>query len=287
MTMPPRKLVLGRIDYLNCRPLYTALQRLATADYFTLVVGNPAELNHGLKTGTVELSPSSSILPATDPEHRYFHLPGIAIVSLLQVQSVLLLSRKEPEQLEGARITLTGHSLTSIYLLKIILGRFYRLDLRHIEFTTGEFDMPKGSSPKTECDAALVIGDRALRFHHHPPAGYQVYDLGRLWHDFTALPFVYALWLGRCDLKARKKEQLERLHSDLEEICRRLPEQLEPLSRAAAAESGFTAAEILSYWQEAISYRYDDAAAAGLQCFYRLAAELKLIPKIPVLVPFP
>ena len=46
-----------------------------------------------------------------------------------------------------------------------------------------------------EADAALIIGDPALRIN---PASlpYQVLDLGREWTEMTGLPMIFALWSG-------------------------------------------------------------------------------------------
>jgi predicted solute-binding protein len=65
--MNPR-LNLGRIDYLNCRPLYEKLQASVDIGAYVLCSGNPAQLNHKLESGEIDISPSSSILPATTPE---------------------------------------------------------------------------------------------------------------------------------------------------------------------------------------------------------------------------
>jgi chorismate dehydratase len=274
-----KPLILGRIDYLNCRPLYEELEQLS-GSYYRLVAGNPAELNQRLEEGRIDVSPSSSILPAVSPHDDYFILSGIAIASLKEVRSVLLLSRREAKELKGCSISLTGHSLTSIFLLKIILTHCFGLRLEELEFISGEF------LPTTGNEAALVIGDRALELYHHPPTGYHIYDLGRLWHELTGLPFVYALWFGRREAQERQAAKLERLRNDLNRICRRLPEKLETLSRHLAPQNGFTPSQLSSYWQDAISYRLDTEAQRGLELFYRLAAELELIRTVPRLAIF-
>ncbi|NPA24667.1 MAG: menaquinone biosynthesis protein [Deltaproteobacteria bacterium] len=278
--MKPR-LNLGRIDYLNCRPLYEKLQAAADNETYVLCSGNPAQLNYKLETGEIDISPSSSILPATSRENSYFILPDIAIASTARVHSVLLLSRRPPAELTGSRIALTSHSLTSTFLLRIILFKFLGLDPATISFTTREF------APAMECEAALVIGDQALQHYHQPPTGFQTYDLGHLWHHFTGLPFVYALWIGRREILAQKQEALATLHGQLSAIIAELPRDLENLSRTLAPETMFSARQLRLYWQEAISYRLDDKALAGLQLFYENAYELGLIDRIPELLFFP
>jgi chorismate dehydratase len=138
-----------------------------------------------------------------------------------------------------------------------------------------------------ECEAALVIGDQALRHYHQPPPGFQAYDLGHLWHHFTGLPFVYALWIGRREILTHKQETLKTLHYQLLKAITELPRTLEDLSRNLAPETMFGARQLLFYWREAISYRLDDNALAGLQFFYKTAYELELISHIPELFFFP
>ena len=45
-------------------------------------------------------------------------------------------------------------------------------------------------------DAALLIGDPALRFHPDE-LPYHVYDLGQEWKWLTGLPMVFAVWAAR------------------------------------------------------------------------------------------
>src|SRR4029077_15275697 len=46
-----------------------------------------------------------------------------------------------------------------------------------------------------DADAVLLIGDRAMRACL--PGFAHAYDLGQEWHDWTGLPFVYAVWAVR------------------------------------------------------------------------------------------
>src|SRR5207244_7971510 len=48
---------------------------------------------------------------------------------------------------------------------------------------------------KADADAVLLIGDRAMRACL--PGFAHAYDLGQEWHDWTGLPFVYAVWAVR------------------------------------------------------------------------------------------
>ncbi len=279
------QLNLGQISYLNCWPLYHQLQDPAISQSFTLKTGHPAELNQDLENGEIDISPSSSILPAVSPINDYFVMPDIAITSLSEVRSVILLSRRPLAQLNGSSITLTSHSLTSIFLLKIILFHLQKLDPENIIFTTQEF------TPKQTEDASLIIGDQALKFFHNPPTGFRIYDLGQIWYQFTGLPFVYALWIGRQTARKEKSRALIELHRRLTEIIAEIPGKLAEMAALALADKNITstlnASQLLAYWQKAISYKLDQQALAGLNLFYQYASDLGLIDKIPTLAFFP
>ncbi|MCD6292425.1 MAG: menaquinone biosynthesis protein [Deltaproteobacteria bacterium] len=278
--MPPQ-LNLGQIDYLNCWPLYQQLQESTNNSPITLRSGHPAQLNQELENGTIDISPSSSMLLAVSPKSDYFILPDIAITSLTEVRSVILLSRQPLSELNGCSISLTSHSLTSVFLLKIILFHFQGLAPENITFTTQEFN-----SDQTKT-AALVIGDQALALYHEPPTGFKVYDLGRLWYQFTGLPFVYALWIGRKKARQNKNQAIIDLHQRLNKIVPALPEKLTGLASLALAEkrgkSSITPSQLLAYWQQAISYKLDQQALAGLGLFYQTAKDLGLIENVPQL----
>ena len=279
------RLNLGQINYLNCRPLYHQLQETLNGNDFALKIGHPAQLNQGLEDGKIDISPSSSILPAVSPESDYFVLPDIAIASLTEVRSVILLSRRPISKLNNCSISLTSHSLTSIFLLKIILFRFQGLDPESITFTTEEF------TPNRTPEAALIIGDQALELYHKPPSGFRVYDLGRLWHQFTGLPFVYALWIGRKAVLPKKSRAIIELHQCLRKIITELPEKLADLTTATLSKKGkktaLTPSQLLTYWRQAISYKLDRRALEGLDLFYQSANDLGLIDEVPELDFFP
>ena len=284
--MSKAQLNLGRIDYLNCWPLFQQLPTVLNGSHYKLISGHPARLNAGLKNNEIDISPSSSMLLANDDADDYFILPDITIASLTEVRSVILLSRTPLAELNRKTISLTSHSLTSVFLLKIILFHFQKLDADSVTFVTEEF------TPTAHFkDAALIIGDQALKLYHNPPPGYTVYDLGQLWRQFTGLPFVYALWIGRNDAIKRKSRLIIDLHRALTEIIAALPDKLADLTAAALHENisktDISPAQLLSYWQQAISYDLSQQALTGLNLFYNLAYEINLIRKVPKLNFFP
>ena len=271
-------LSIGEINFLNCLPLFFLLKKKFPTNNYRYIQGNPAQLNQMLAANRIDISPSSSMEYALRSEH-YFILPRVSIASTREVRSVLLLSRKPIENLANITIALTAQSLTSIYLLKIILFHFFQLDRQSIRFITVEFN----ADDKLP-DAALLIGDQALRAFHQTPPGYQIYDLGSLWYRFTSLPFVYALWIGRKELDDEKLNQINELSTQLCHIKTVLPKHLNAMLTAASQTYPDIPAEtIRRYWQEAISYELDTQEKQGLNLFYTLAHQIDLLEKVPIL----
>jgi chorismate dehydratase len=109
-----------------------------------------------------------------------------------------------------------------------------------------------------ENDAALLIGD----------TGYQQYDsrltvldLGTEWQEWTDLPFVFALWIGRDDLLT--PELMATLHTAKEWGKAHRAE----IAERRAAEHRTTPERALSYMNEAIHYDLTPEAEAGLRLF--------------------
>ncbi len=116
-----------------------------------------------------------------------------------------------------------------------------------------------------DCDAGLVIGDRAL---HVLLARKPVLDLGREWKRTTGFPFVFAVWAARRDHPRRSE-----LVACLEAARQRGSGRLDFHAQAAARQSGLPLATCAVYLGERIRYRFDDAAAAGLGLFLELVRQ--------------
>jgi chorismate dehydratase len=123
-------------------------------------------------------------------------------------------------------------------------------------------------SAMQEVPAMLLIGDSALRASFLE-SDLHVYDLGELWHDWTGLPFVFALWFcGRQVVKDRYVEvarlarnlivSKERACTDLEAIAQNSPEALWMGSE-----------RLVAYWRDNISYDLGSSHLEGLTLFYR------------------
>jgi len=264
--MTERKLIIGRIPYANLFPIFHTLEKECDCSSYEFVDGVPSELNSMLRSGAVDLSPSSSVEYLRNPL-LYTYIDNHSVSSLGPVGSVLLFSERPIEELDGSVVQVTTQSDTSVALLDIILRKFYG-----IRPVLQPSDRPKG-------EAFLLIGDDALRYAKsslpctltHDACPF-VYDLGELWYRYTGLPFVFALWIVRED-SGGKQDLLSGFAGDLERAKERALKNLPEIARHAPMKAFMSAEDILAYWSK-LDYELDDEHKKGLELFDRYLKEL-------------
>jgi chorismate dehydratase len=264
---------IGHIQYANCTPIFSALASNFDCTGYRFVGGVPARLNAMLRAGSIDLSPSSSFEYAMAHD-QYCLLPELSISAIGPVKSVLLFSRVPIEELDGCSIGLSAESDTSVNLLRVLLARKYGFG-NSFERTSLPLSQALQRFP-----AVLLIGDAALK---GAAAGEGlIYDLGKLWLDFTGLPFVFALWIVRRDSALAKHDELAALARDLI-AAKKLACASYPAIAAGCAEREWLGVdELADYWRT-ISYDLTPAHIEGVRCFFSHAFELGLIPELPVL----
>src|SRR5690606_1364263 len=83
-------------------------------------------------------------------------------------------------------------SRTGVLLAQMLLADRFGVDAEYFRCAP---DVPQ---MLRKADAAVVIGDVALRAMYEAPAqGLTVTDLGQQWKDWTGLPMVFAVWAVR------------------------------------------------------------------------------------------
>lgn len=185
----------GHIQFLNCLPLYYGLVNNGTILDIDLTKGTPTELNRWLVEGKLDISPISAIEYARNASELVL-LPKLTVSSDGKVGSILLASKVPVEELGTASVALTNTSRTSQVLVKIILKVKYGVEPTYFECP------PDLASMLLEADAALLIGDPALRARHEAKNLY-LYDLGSEWKELTGRRMVYAVWAARRDYAGR------------------------------------------------------------------------------------
>jgi chorismate dehydratase len=274
----------GRIPYVNCYPVYGAIDRGVVPFDGTLVTGVPSALNRQMADGTLDISVVSAVEYARDAR-RYLLLPDLAISCDGPVRSVMLFSHVPAHDLDGKRVVVSRSSMTSVALLELL---FENVWYARPEFVAGDAEMSDiAEFDREPHDARLVIGDAALvlRGESRPriagasggpsmPTYPYAYDLGETWKAWTGLPFVFAVWVAQ---RTAPVAEALGVHASL--ITSR-NWGLEHLSTLAAQASQATAVsepvchEYLSGLDYGLSYEH----LAGLTEFFRRLVAAGVVP---------
>jgi chorismate dehydratase len=260
---------LGAVEYLNARPLVFRLDRHPR---FTLRFDWPSRCAALLHEGAIDLGLIPSIEYLRGPAgSNYRVVPDLAVASCGPVASVALYTTRNVKDIRS--IALDTTSRTSIALTRVLAARVFRIDPALHE------QGPDLGAMLAAHDAALIIGDRALLLGGglHQVADREVQvekiDLGELWTRETGLPFVYAFWAGRPGpVEAAEVTALQEARDcalrDLETVSAEYftdDPALRPLG--------------VRYLQDNIRYHLGADERAGLELFYRYAADAGVVPE--------
>lgn len=275
----------GRIRYINCYPVYGAIDRGVVQLGAPVVSGNPSELNHLMASGQLDVSVISAVEYARDSA-RYLLLPDLGITSDGPVRSVMLFSRVPAEALTGRRVLLSRSSMTSVALTRLL---FEHVWAAKPEYAAGDAELTDIARFLDEPhDARLVIGDAALllssrvrtRLAGRPGASDYpyVYDLGECWKQWTGLPFVFAVWVAQ---RSADVSDALRVHARLLESRDWGLGHLDVLAEQASAVTGVARRICLEYLS-GLDYRLSYEHLAGLTEFFRRLAHAGLVPATPL-----
>src|SRR5256885_8430483 len=89
----PPAMRVGRIPYVNCYPVYGAIDRGVVPLAGEIVDGVPSELNRQMAAGALDVSVISAVEYARDAQ-RYLLLPDLAISCDGPVRSVVLFAKR-------------------------------------------------------------------------------------------------------------------------------------------------------------------------------------------------
>ncbi|HEU4641706.1 MAG TPA: menaquinone biosynthesis protein [Gemmatimonadaceae bacterium] len=266
----------GRIPYINCYPVYGAIDRGIVALDGTLVSGIPSDLNRRMADDQLDISVISAVEYARAAS-RYLLLPDLGITSDGPVRSVLLFSKRPAEELDGARVLLSRSSMTSVALLRLLFEHVWHAEPR---FGAGDAELADVARFGAEShEARLVIGDAALLLGAHAggagaPDYRYVYDLGEEWKRWTGLPFVFAVWVAQRTAPVREALAV---HARLIESRDWGLAHLDVLA-AQAAEATGVARDVCAEYLSGLDYRLSYAHLAGLTDFFRRLAAAGEVP---------
>lgn len=255
----------GRIPYVNCYPVYGAVDRGVVPLAAELVDGVPTALNAMMARGALDVSVVSAVEYARAWE-RYLLLPDLAISCDGPVRSVMLFSTRPAEELGGQPLLVSRSSMTSVHLLEMLFEHVW-----HAQpvFAPGDAEAADLSGPDEgpPCAARLVIGDAALLLGTQTiRAPYDhVYDLGAEWKRWTGLPFVFAVWVAQ---RTADPGKALAVHASLIESRNWGLAHLDALAREAHERTGVPLASCTEYLS-GLDYGLSYPHLGGLTEFYR------------------
>lgn len=263
---------LGHVDYLNCQPVYHALEEGLLDFQGSIVKGSPTLLNRMFLEGKIDVTPISSIEYARHKDSCVI-LPGISIGADGRVGSVLLFSRHPVTELEGKSIAVTTSSATSTELLKILMEHYYHVEAQYCP------QHPELENMLQQRDAALLIGDDALLAHRkilEDGMDLNVTDLGEVWKQFSGEKMVYALWVVKRDYADQNPREVDGLYKLLISSLNLGMSDLGSIIKKAQLKTGLPIQMLDDYFQT-ISYDFDHEYRRSLIQFYDYAYKSGII----------
>jgi chorismate dehydratase len=288
---PPIRIRVGGIDYLNAQPLLYGLEEPGEPP---LEVSHhpPSELARLLGAGALDVALLPVVASLERAEYRI--VPGISIASYGAVGSIRLYHRRPLDSVRS--VALDACSRTSALLTRLLFRELWggRPLFQEVPPAAIRSQLAARPPAEAEFEAALLIGDAALSFHHGQAAapqararrevaapggrslfpGWEDVDLGTAWTRWTGLPFVYAFWVLRSPDLAGAEGLVRRLIAGRD--CGRA--RIDEIVARARLPEGMLPSELRRYLAHVIRYDLGRDELAGLRSFFERLAAAGLIP---------
>jgi len=246
------KLRISLVHYLNAAPLGWSFLYGPHRDLFEVILASPARCAEQLAGGEADIGIVPSIEYQRIPNLRI--IPGIAIAALNAVRSVILV-RHRGRQIGS--VALDANSRTSVELLKLLLETKMGLSPRYVHHSPDLEEMLR------LCDAALLIGDAALKVG---AGDYEILDLAQAWVEWQHRPFVFAVWACRGD--APIPDNIAATFHDARKWGLSMRAQI---VETFARNLNLTPEFLLEYLSQNVNYEMGPNHVEGLERFYSLA----------------
>ena len=233
---------IGCVPFINALPLIEGLAN-------EMVFDDPAILTRKMLHEELDIA----LLPVVDLLRypRFEPFTQLVISSLGEIKSIRLVSNVPILEVRSYRRDYQSRSSNS--LVNILFQNYWKIPT--IETADS-------------ADATLYIGDRALL----TPRGSYDYDLGKIWSDWTGLPFVYATSLKRAGINVEDWE--EKLNAAYQRGKAILPS----IARVAGSRLGIGADLALDYFSRCVAYEATPQCDAGIQRFYQEVSTIETLP---------
>ena len=267
---------IGCVKYLNALPLIRGYEDEVDFDH-------PSALCSKLAAGELDLALVSSFEFLRNPTYRI--VDDISISSAGPVYSVIVAHRGDISEVE--EIELDPAAETSGNLLRCLLAEVQlapRVQRSTDILSVGPADVsPAVAKAIPSRRARLLIGDQAIRFRQRHGGEFHFWDLGEQWNKLVGLPFVYALWLIRPEvrdfksvanrLRALRDENLANLDQLIAEVA--APRMRGDFGHRKEFDPQFCG----RYYREHLRFSFGEKEKEGLRTFANLCAKHGLLPK--------
>jgi chorismate dehydratase len=240
-----------------------------------LIKGTPTELNRMLLEGKLDISPMSSIEYCRNYKDLML-LPNLAVAADGEVKSILLVSKIPIDKIGDKTVALTSSSATSQALVRIILRDKFGATPRYFSCPP---DLPE---MLMEADAALLIGDDALRVLYDPPQDLYLYDLGVEWKEMTDRRMVFAVWGVNRLFAAENPELVKEVYRGFMKSMEYSIDKVDEIAEAASRWEHFDAEFLKDYFMK-LKFDLDENFQTDLLAYATRAYELGFIQEIPKL----
>ncbi len=250
------------VHYLNAAPLGWAFLHGPFRGMFEIIPSSPAMCAEQLSSGEVDIGLIPSIEYQRIADLRI--VPDMSISSSAEVRSILLVRPRGSKKIGSVAVDTS--SRTSVALMKVLLWRKMKLDPEFFPHP------PNVEEMLSRCDAALLIGDAALKVRLDE---YDTLDLAAAWVEWQRRPCVFAFWAVRRNCT---------VPSDLSAVFKEAKDWgLRARKDIATAYAGLLklpAAFLENYLHENIDYDLGPEHMQGLNRFYRMSGQEGLIPTV-------
>jgi chorismate dehydratase len=285
-----KKLRISIVEFLNTAPLVWGFTDGPLAGRYDLSFTVPSLCAEALRAGRADVA----IIPAVEYQRipDLVLLPEMAVAAKNEVRSILLLAKK-PVQL-ARRIALDTSSRSSVALVRLLCRGLWNIAPEFVDAA------PDPSAMLADADAALLIGDPALRVRIQmdalhakqsaapgsgccdgdaddlPVPGVDtlfLYDVAQQWREMTGKPCVLAVWAGRreaitpevvADFLASRDYGLSHIND---------------IAEGASLKLDLPPSALESYLRESIDFFLDAENLAGMSLYFEQCAQAGLIPE--------
>jgi len=233
---------------------------------------SPSDCAAALASGHADIGLVPIAALATTPRLRI--LPGCTIASKGRVRSLLLVRRASQPLATLRSVAADVASRTTLAYAHLL---FHKWGNPAVPFIPAAADL---DTMLQKADAAILIGDPALFALEERENRFErsreelvYHDLAEEWHALTGLPFVSAVWAV-----APGSALDERVADDLIQSRDHGLENIDALVSEWSARLPIPDQTIRAYLTTNIHYVLDEECIEGMKGFFRMAAELGVLP---------